>query len=133
MPTDEFASHQRLRSYAAFLVFLGWTHVIVFTLAGFAPWLFWTGQAVSAASPWGQWALYAAPAAGLLIGAFSALAYFIVSGVIRVLIEQRDLLEEILQEHRRLLRVAEARQSGGRPSEADPIGLDFRGADERTL
>lgn len=97
MRSDELAPHHRLRSYAAFLVVLGWMHVAAFVLAGFLPWLTMAETAVSALPPWEQWLVYAAPAGGLLIGAMTGLAYFIVSGVLRVLLDQRDLLEELLR------------------------------------
>jgi len=106
----------------------GWLHVVLFTLLGFAPWLGFVGQLVPAVSQWESLALYASPAVGLLVGTLCGLAYFAVSGVIRVLLDQRDLLEEILQAHHRLLRLAETRQPSGASSTKDPFDLtDIRG------
>ncbi len=101
---------------------LGWLHVVLFTLAGFAPWLV-SGQSTPPESPWVAWAVYAGPAVGLLVGALSGLGYFVVSGVIRVFLDQRDLLEEILQTHRRLLEIVEYRQPAGRSATQDPFDL----------
>ena len=109
-------SHRLLRSYATFLVVLGWLHVIVFTLLGFVPWLTFVGQLVPTVSAWEPWALYASPVVGLLVGALCGLGYFVLSGVIQVFLDQRDLLEEILQAHRRLLGLVESRRPSGGPS-----------------
>ena len=128
-------SHRLLRSYATLLVVLGWLHVVLFTLLGFAPWLGLVGQLVPTVSQWEPWVLYASPAVGLLVGTLCGLAYFAVSGVIRVLLDQRDFLEEILQAHHRLLRLAESRQPSGAVSSAkDPFDLtDIRGTGEPLL
>jgi len=128
-------SHRLLRSYATLLVVLGWLHVVLFTLLGFAPWLGLVGQLVPTVSQWEPWVLYAFPAVGLLVGTLCGLAYFAVSGVIRVLLDQRDFLEEILQAHHRLLRLAESRQPSGAVSSAkDPFDLtDIRGTGEPLL
>jgi hypothetical protein len=127
-------SHRLLRSYAKFLVVLGWLHVLLFALLGFAPWLVFVGQPIPAIAQWKEWALYVAPAAGLLVGALFGLAYLILSGVVQVFLDQRDLLEEILLSHRRLLQLVESRQAGGRPSTKDPFDLsDIQERDEPLL
>jgi hypothetical protein len=127
-------SHRLLRSYATFLVVLGWLHVVLFTLLGFAPWLGFVGQLVPAVSQWGPWALYASPAVGLLVGALCGLGYFVLSGVIEVFLDQRDLLDEILQTHRHILRLVETRQPSDGLSAKDPFDLtDIRGRDEPLL
>jgi len=127
-------SHRLLRSYATFLVVLGWLHVVLFTLFGFAPWLGFVGELVPAVSQWGPWALYASPAVGLLVGALCGLGYFVLSGVIQVFLDQRDLLEEILQTHRHILRLVESRQPSGGLRAKDPFDLtDIRGRDEPLL
>jgi hypothetical protein len=127
-------SHSLLRSYATLLVVLGWLHVVLFTMLGFAPWLGLVGQLVPAVSQWESWVLYASPAVGLLVGMFCGLAFFAVSGVIRVLLDQRDCLEEILQAQHRLLRLAETRQPTGASSAKDPFDLtDIRGTGEPLL
>jgi len=112
-------SHRLLRSYATLLVVLGWLHVVLFTLLGFAPWLGLVGQLVRRC-PNGALGPVCLSRVGLLVGTLCGLAYFAVSGVIRVLLDQRDFLEEILQAHHRLLRLAE---SGSRavPSPAPRI------------
>lgn len=127
-------AHRPLRSYASFLVALGWIHVVGFTLAGFAPWFVLAGRPIPADSPWEQWAFYAAPAVGLLAGTLAGLGCFVLSGVIRVLLDQRDLLEEQVQASRRLLQVMESRQTGDRAAAADPFDLsDIKDADEPLL
>jgi len=127
-------SHHLLRSYATLLVAVGWLHVVVFTLLGFAPWLGVVGPLVPAVSHWAPWALYASPAVGLLVGALCGLAFFAVSGVIRVLLDQRDFLEEILQAHRHLLRHAESQQPSGDSGAKDPFDLtEIRGTGELLL
>ena len=120
-----------LRSYTTFLVVLGWMHVILFTVLGFVPWLIFGGQPILMESWWRQGALYASPAVGLLVGALSGLGLFILSGVIRVLMDQRDLLEEILLTNRRLLQITESRHPSDRPSKKDPFDLtDLKDTEE---
>jgi hypothetical protein len=127
-------SHRPLRSYANFLVVFGWMHVVLFTLAGFAPWFIFAGRPIPVESPWDGWAMYAAPAVGLLAGALAGLGYFVLSGVIRVFLDQRDLLEELLQTNRRLLQVMESQQPSGRPASTDPFDLsDLKNTDEPLL
>jgi hypothetical protein len=131
---DDPLSHRGLRSYAAFLVVLGWVHVGAGLLAGCVPWVLAAGQAIPADALWAPWTLYAAPPLGLLVGALSGLGYFILSGVLRILLDQRDLLEDLVRTQRRLLHVAEARQAGNRLAAADPFDLrDAKDADEPTL
>jgi len=131
LPGGDSMSQSPLRSYTTFLVFLGWLHVVLFTLLGFAPWLIFPGQPILGDSWWGQWALYASPAVGLLVGAVTGLGYFILSGVIRVFIDQRDLLEDLLLTNRRLLQIVESLQPGGRPPTKDPFDLtDLKDGEE---
>lgn len=130
----EAMSHRLLRSYATFLVVLGWLHVVVFTLLGFVPWLTFVGQLVPTVSAWKPWALYASPVVGLLVGALCGLGYFVLSGIIQVFLDQRDLLEEILQAQRRLLGLVEPRRPSGGPSAKDLFDLtEIRGTDEPRL
>ena len=134
MPESDTVTHRGLRSYTTFLVVLGWVHVGAGTLAGFAPWVFAAGQGISADTAWAPWLLYAAPPLGLLVGALSGLGYFILSGVLRVLLDQRDLLEDLVQTQRRLLQVAAARQVGTHLPVTDPFDLsDAKDAVEPTL
>jgi len=127
-------SHRPLRSYANFLVVLGWLHVILFALAGFAPWFIFAGRPIPVEAPWDAWAMYAAPAVGLLVGALAGLGYFVLSGLIRVFLDQRDLLEELLQTNRRLLQVMESRQAPGRQTTTDPFDLsELKDTDEPLL
>ena len=116
-------SHRPLRSTATLLTVLGWLHVVVCTLLGFAPWFGPVAQRVPAVFLWEPWALYASPAVGLLVGTLCGLAFFVASGVIRVLLEQRDLLEEILEAQQRLVRPTESRQPIGASSAKDPFDL----------
>jgi hypothetical protein len=109
-------------------------HVVVFALLGFAPWLGLVGPLVPAVSQWEPWVLYASPAVGLLAGALCGLVFFTVSGVIRVLLDQRDSLEEILETHRHLLRLVESHRPSGAPGAKDPFDLsDIRGMEEPRL
>ena len=134
MSEDDPLSHRRLRSYTAFLVVLGWVHVGAGLLAGCVPWVLAAGQAIPADAAWAPWILYAAPPLGLLVGALSGLGYFILSGALRVLLDQRDLLEDLVQTQRRLLRVADARQAGPHLAVTDPFDLsDAKDAAEPTL
>jgi len=123
VPESDTVTHRGLRSYTTFLVVLGWVHVGAGTLAGFAPWVLAAGQGISADAAWAPWLLYAAPPLGLLVGALSGLGYFILSGVLRVLLDQRDLLEDLVQTQRRLLQVAAARQVGTHLPVTEPFDL----------
>ena len=116
-------SHRLLRSHATLLVVLGWLHVVVCTVLGFAPWFGPAAPFVPGVSQWGPWAFYASPALGLLVGALGGLAFFVASGVIRVLLDQRDLLEELVEAQQRLVRPAESRQPSGASSATDPFDL----------
>ena len=116
-------SHRALRSYASFLIALGWLHVAFFALLGLVPWLVLAGRPIAPEAQWEQWLIYAGPAVGLLAGGLSGLGYFVLSGVIRVFLDQRDLLEDLVQTHRRLLQLVESRQSGGRSAAQDPFDL----------
>ncbi len=127
-------SHRGLRSYATFLVALGWVHVGAGLLAGCVPWVVAAGQAIPGGAAWAPWLLYAAPPLGLLVGALFGLGYFILSGVLRVLLDQRDLLEDLVQTQRRLLQAAAAQRAGTPPAATDPFDLrDAKDADEPTL
>jgi hypothetical protein len=127
-------SHRQLRSYATLLVVLGWLHVVAGTLVGFAPWFGPVAQLLPAVSQWEPWALYASPALGLLVGTLCGLAFFVVSGVLRVLLDQRDLLEELLEAQQRLRRPAESRQPSGASGAKDPFDLtDIRRTEESLL
>lgn len=116
-------SHRALRSYATFLIVLGWLHVVVFALLGFAPWLILAGRPIAPETQWEQWLIYAGPAIGLLVGGLLGLGYFVLSGVIRVFLDQRDLLEDLVQTQHRLLPFVESRQPEGRSAAQDPFDL----------
>lgn len=134
MPESDAVTHRGLRSHATLLVVLGWIHIGAGALAGFSPWVLAAGQGISATAAWEPWLLYAAPPFGLLVGALSGLGYFILSGVLRVLLDQRDLLEDLVQTQRRLLQVAAARQVGTHLAVTDPFDLsDAKDAAEPTL
>jgi hypothetical protein len=123
MQSTDVVSHRHLRSYATFLVVLGWVLVLLCTLIGFAPWLAFGGFPVPTVPSWERWILSAAPALGLLAGALGGLGCFVLSGVIRVLLDQRDLLEDILRTQRRSLRAAESPQPSAPPVPPDPFDL----------
>jgi hypothetical protein len=124
-------AHRSLRSYAGFLVVLGWLHVVLFALAGCLPWLAFGEWPVFRDN---AWATYAAPAVGLLFGTLLGLGYFLLSGLIRLFLDQRDLLDELLQTDRRLLRFMESRLSSEPAATTDPFDLsDLRGKDEPAL
>jgi len=116
-------SHRALRSYTTFLMVLGWLHVVFFVLLGCAPWLVLAGRTFAPGSQWEQWAIYAGPAIGLLVGGLSGLGYFVLSGVIRVLLDQRDLLQDLVQTQHRLLQLVDSRQAGGHSAAQDPFDL----------
>ena len=134
MPESDAVSHRGLRSHTTFLLVLGWVHVGAGTLVGVTPWVLAAGPAIPADAAWAPWLLYAAPPLGLLVGALSGLGYFILSGVLRVLLDQRDLLEDLVQTQRRLLQVAAARQAGIPLAAPDPFDLsDAKDTVEPTL
>jgi hypothetical protein len=127
-------SHRPLRSYARFLVVLGWLHVLLFALAGFATWFVFAEWPVFRDGPWGPWATYGAPAVGLLFGGLLGLGYFLLSGLIRLFLDQRDLLEELLQTDRRLLQLMESQLPSEHAASTDAFDLsDLRGKDEPVL
>ena len=117
-------SYQLLRTCAVILTVLGWLHLIFFLTLGFLPWLPVAGQIIPVGSPWEMWAVYFAPVAGLILGGLSALGYFVTSQLIRVFLDQRESLEELLTVNRRLLRIAEEKKRGSGPAEGDPFQLD---------
>jgi hypothetical protein len=134
VPESDAVSHRGLRSYTTFLLVLGWVHVGAGTLVGVTPWVLAAGPAIPVDAAWAPWLRYAAPPLGLLVGALSGLGYFILSGVLRVLLDQRDLLEDLVQTQRRLLQVAAARPVGTHLAVTDPFDLsDAKDAVEPTL
>jgi hypothetical protein len=122
---DERAmSYRLLRACAVILAVLGWVHLIFFLALGFVPWFVSVDQVFPVSSPWEQWVIYLFPMGGLILGGLTALGYFIGSQMIRVVLDQRDLLEELLGVNRRLLRIIEGKKAGGGPREADLFRLD---------
>ena len=117
-------SYQLLRTYAVILVVIGWMHLILFLALGFLPWYVFAGHAIPVSSAWEKWAIYLSPVAGLILGGFAALGYFVSSQLIRVFLDQRDFLEELLAVNRRLLRIMEGGKRGGGPLETDLFRLD---------
>lgn len=117
-------SYQLLRTYAVILVVLGWMHLILFLALGFFPWYIFAGQTIPVSSPWEKWAIYLSPVGGLILGGLAALGYFVSSQLIRVFLDQRDFLEELLAVNRRLLRIVEGKERGGGALEADLFRLD---------
>jgi hypothetical protein len=110
-------------------------HVVLFTLLGFIPWIVPVGlPVVSGKAEWEQWAIYASPVIGLLVGALFGFGYSVLSGVIRLFLDQRDLLEELLQVHRHHLQLLQGWQPTGRPAMRDPFDLtDLKTTDEPLL
>jgi hypothetical protein len=83
-------------------------------------------------STWAPWLLYAAPALGVLAGGLGGLGCFIVSGVVRVLLDQRDLLEDLLQRQPGPGRVGVSPQPGSPSTALDPFDLtELKDGDER--
>ena len=117
-------SYRLLRTCAVILTVLGWMHLIFFLILGFLPWFGFVGQVIPVGSPWEQWAVYLAPVGGLILGGFAALGYFVTSQLIRVFLDQRESLEELLTVNRRLLRIVEGKKRGGGPADTDPFQLD---------
>ena len=116
-------SYQLLRTYAVILVVIGWMHLILFLALGFLPWYVFAGHAIPVSSAWEKWAIYLSPVAGLILGGFAALGYFVSSQLIRVFLDQRDFLEELVAVNRRLLRIVEGKDRGGGALEADLFRL----------
>jgi hypothetical protein len=132
MQAVEGMPHRQLRSYAAFLVGLGWTCVGLGALVGFLPWFVFGRPPVPMESTWAPWLLYAAPALGVLAGGLGGLGCFIVSGVVRVLLDQRDLLEDLLQRQPGPGRVGVSPQPGSPSTALDPFDLtELKDGDER--
>jgi hypothetical protein len=103
-------------------------------LVGCVPWVLDVGQAIPRDVGWAPWLLYAAPPLGLLVGALFGLGYFILSGVLQVLLDQRDLLEDLVQTQRRHLQAAATQRAGTGLAATDPFDLrDAKDADEPTL
>jgi hypothetical protein len=123
MPSVDGVSHRQLRSYAAFLVGLGWTCVVLGALVGLLPWFVLGWPPVPVEFTWAPWLLYAVPALGLLAGALGGLGCFIVSGVVRVLLDQRDLLEDLLERQPRPVRVGASPQPGSPSAPQDLFDL----------
>ncbi len=117
-------SYRLLRTYAAALAVLGWVYLILFLFLGFVPWFWAAGQAIPASASWEMWVIYLSPIGGLILGGLMALGYFVGSQLIRVFLDQRDLLEELLAVNRRLLRILEGKKPGGDPRETDLFRLD---------
>lgn len=133
MQSGDDRPHRQLRSYAAFLVALGWMCVALGTLAGFVPWLVIGTPPVPMEDAWARRLLYAAPALGLLIGALGGLGCFVLSGVLRVLLDQRDLLED-LSRQRRAFRAEDTPPPGSPSAPQDLFDLTgIKGGEEPVL
>ncbi len=117
-------SYRLLRTYAVVLAVLGWVYLILFLILGFVPWFWAARQALPVSSSWEMWVIYLSPVGGLILGGLMALGYFVGSQLIRVFLDQRDLLEELLAVNRRLLRILEGKTPGGDPRETDLFRLD---------
>ena len=71
-----------------------------------------------------MWVIYLAPFFGFVFGGFTALGYFIGSQLIRVFLDQRDSLGELLVINRRLLKIIEGRKPGGGTRRSDLFPID---------
>jgi len=116
--------YRLLRTCAVILTVLGWMHLIFFLVLGFLPWFGFAGQIIPVGSPWEMWAVYLTPVGGLILGGLFALGYFVTSQLIRVFLDQRESLEELLAVNRRLLKIVERKKRGRGPVEMDPFQLD---------
>ncbi len=125
-------SYRLLRFFAVFFNVIGWACVICFTGLGFLPWLLSTIDAVPVPPRWQFLAVYGSPVAGLLIGFLAGLGFFFLAQLIRVFLDQRDLLEQILDTLERLL----ATQAPADISPTAPAAvtrLETHASDEKTL
>jgi len=108
LPSTDAPSHRPLRSDATFLPGLGRARVVLCTLVGISAWFF-VGWPTVPAGPdeWAPWLLDTAPALGLLVGVLAGFGCFVLSGVIRVLLDQRDFVEALPRTGCRAVRVLE--------------------------
>jgi len=106
-------SYRLLRTCAVVLAVLGWVHWIFFFLLGFVPLVMPVEQLIPINAPWQMWVVYLSPFFGFVLGGLTALGYFIGSQLIRVFLDQRDSLKELLEVNRRLLRMIEGKKPGG--------------------
>ena len=108
-------SYPVLRFCASLLIVLGWLSIVVLTLGGFLPWLLIAARLLEVASKWEALLLYGAPVAGFVAGMIIGLGYLAAGYLLRIFLEQRDLLVELVEANRRLLRLVEP---AGRESES---------------
>ena len=105
-----------LRFCASLLIVLGWLSIIVSTLAGFLPWVLIALRLLEVGSRWEALVMYASPVVGLLTGVIIARGYFAVGYLLRIFLEQRDLLAELVTANQRLLRLVEPPSRESEPS-----------------
>ena len=120
-------SYRLLRFFAGLLNVIGWLFVIGFTGVGFLPWMLSTIEPIPVEARWQSVVIYGAPVVGCLIGALGGLGFFILAQIIRALLAQLSLQEEILQSIERRFDNTESPPERGSPGPAtrpEPIGLD---------
>ncbi len=120
-------SYRLLRFFAGLLNVMGWLFVIGFTGVGFLPWMLSTIEPIPVEARWQSAVIYGAPVVGCLIGALGGLGFFILAQIIRALLVQLDLQDEILQAIERRFENIESppkRSSPGPATRLEPVGLD---------
>ncbi len=123
-----------LRFYAGFLNFVGWVFVIGCTGIGFLPWILSTIEPMPVAPRWQLVVTYGSPVAGFLVGLLGALWLFVVAQLIRLLVNARDLLEQILDTDERLLGIAQSPAVGRTTAPPPPVAhIEPSPTDEKTL
>jgi hypothetical protein len=133
-------SYRLLRFLAGSLNFIGWALVICCTGLGFLPWTLSTIESMPVAPRWQFLVIYGSPVAGFLVGFFAALGFFVLAQLIRVFLDQRDLLEQIVDTNERLLAFAQRPVAAPVPASvpvttrSGPAAhLEPNGTEEKTL
>jgi len=117
-------SYRLLRTCSIVLAVLGWMNWAFFFLLGFVPLVIPVEQLIPINAPWQMWVIYLAPFFGFVFGGLTALGYFIGSQLIRVFLDQRDSLGELLVVNRRVLKIIEGRKPGGGTRQSDLFPID---------
>ena len=127
-------SYPLLRFCASLLIVLGWLSIVVCMVGGFLPWLLIAARLLEVGSRWEGLVMYASPVIGLLTGLIIGLGYFAAGYLLRIFLEQRDLLAELVATDRRLLRLAEPPTREPEPAGRTLFDIPDRpDPDDRTL
>ncbi len=115
-------SYRTLRACAVILTVLGWVSLVFSFILGFVPWLLYVGEIFTISSPWERWVIYLSPVAGAMLGVLSAVTYLVIGQLMRVFLDQRDLLEELVAVNRRLLGATKGEKAENQvaPTESNP-------------